>query len=192
MRYCTIQQIKPLCPSLGKGKIAHMMARAGIHIGKKTVGRIIKEKPIDAPEPPNGDSGKQCRIVSKYPGHTWRADLAAVPTSGGFRTHWIPNAIWQRWPVCWWVLNVIDHYSRRSMGFAVFNQRQFEYEVACIIDWYNEARPHMMLELCWQLEMAVELDRNVLENQMSVERQVRRSENPKLQVEIECFCQTPL
>ena len=25
------------------------------------------------------DPGKQCRIVSKYPGQTWHADLTAVP-----------------------------------------------------------------------------------------------------------------
>ena len=26
------------------------------------------------------------------------------------------------------------------------DQSQFEYEVACIIDWYNESRPHMTLD----------------------------------------------
>ena len=31
--------------------------------------------------------------------HTWHADLTAVPIPGGFWTNWIPNAIWQRWPV---------------------------------------------------------------------------------------------
>jgi hypothetical protein len=71
-----------------------MLTRAGIHIGKTTVGRILKEKPIDAPDPTNDDSGKQCRIVSKYPGHTFHADPTAVPISGGFWTNWIPDAIW--------------------------------------------------------------------------------------------------
>jgi hypothetical protein len=75
------------------------LARAGIHIGKTTVGRIIKEKPVDAPEPPSDDSGKQRHIVSKYPGHTFHADLTAVPISGGFWTNRIPNAIWQA--MCW-------------------------------------------------------------------------------------------
>ena len=74
VRYA-VQQIKLFCPALGKVKIADILARAGIHIGKTTVGRIIKAKPIHAPEPTNDNSGKQCRIVSKYPGHTWHADL---------------------------------------------------------------------------------------------------------------------
>ena len=133
VRYA-IQQIKLFCPTLGKAKIADTLARAGIHIGKTTVGRILKEKPVDAPKPTTDDPGKQCRIVSKYPGHTWHADLTAVPISGGFWTNWIPNAICQRWPVCWWVLNVIDHFSRRSMGFAVFKCRPTSEEVTSALD----------------------------------------------------------
>ena len=122
VRYA-VQQIKLFCPTLGKVKIADKLARASIHIGKTTVGRILKEKPVNAPDPTTDDTGKQCRIVSKYPSHTWHADLTAVPISGGFWTNWIPNAICQRWPVCWWLLNVVDHFSRRSMGFAVFKCR---------------------------------------------------------------------
>ncbi len=30
----------------------------------------MKEKPAEAPEPTTDDTGKQCPIVSKYPGHT--------------------------------------------------------------------------------------------------------------------------
>jgi transposase InsO family protein len=128
VRYA-VQQIKVFCPSLGKVKIADTLARAGIHIGKTTVQRILKEKPAEAPKPTTDDSGKQCRIVSKYPSHTMHADLTAVPISGGFWTNWLPNAIWQRWPVCWWVLNVVDHYSRRCMGFAVFKSKPSSDEV---------------------------------------------------------------
>ena len=42
VRYA-IQQIKLFCPTLGKAKIADKLARAGIHIGKTTVGRILDE-----------------------------------------------------------------------------------------------------------------------------------------------------
>ena len=42
VRYA-VQQVKLFCPTLGKVKIADMLARAGIHIGKTTVGRILKE-----------------------------------------------------------------------------------------------------------------------------------------------------
>ena len=133
VRYA-VQQIKLVCPTLGKVKIADMLARAGIHIGKTTVGRILQEKPLNAPKPTTCNANKLCRIVSKYPGHTFHTDLTAVPTSGGFWTNWLPNAIWQHWPACWWVLNVIDHYSRRSMGFAVFQYRPTSEEVTAALD----------------------------------------------------------
>ena len=73
-------------------------------------------------------------IVSKYPGRSFHADPTAVPISGGFWTNWSPNAIGQRWPACWRVLNVIDHYSRRSMGFAVFKYRPTSEEVTGALD----------------------------------------------------------
>ncbi len=129
-----VQQIKLFCPTLGKVKIAAMLARAGIHIGKTTVGRILNEKPVAPPDPTNDESATQCRIVSKYPGHTVHADLTAVPISGGFWSNWLPNALWQRWPVCWWVLNVVDHFSRRSMGSAVFKVKPVAEEVTAALD----------------------------------------------------------
>jgi len=128
VRYA-VQQIKLFCPTLGKAKIADKLARASIHIGRSTVGRILKDKPAPPPQPAPDDTGKRCRIVSKYPSHTWHADLTAVPVSGGFWTNWVPNAIWQRWSVCWWVLNEVDHYTRRSMGFAVFKSTPSSEEV---------------------------------------------------------------
>jgi hypothetical protein len=133
VRYA-VQQIKLFCPTLGKAKIADKLARAGIHIGKTTVGRILKEKRVEHPGPSTDETGKQCRIVSKHPGHTFHADLTVVPISGGFWTNWIPNAICQRWPVCWWVLNVIDHFSRRSMGVGVFKCRPTSEEVTAALD----------------------------------------------------------
>ncbi len=127
--------MKLLCPSIGKVKIAETLARAGIHIGKTTVGRILNERPAVGPDSsPCEDGGKTSRIVSKYASHTWHADLTAVPISGGFWTSRIPNALCPRWPVCWWQLNVVDHFSRRCMGFAVFKVRPKSEEVTDAID----------------------------------------------------------
>jgi transposase InsO family protein len=46
-----------------------------------------------------------------------------VPTSFGFWTSWFPWSLPQRWPFCWWIGVAVDHYSRRVMGFAVFDQQ---------------------------------------------------------------------
>jgi transposase InsO family protein len=133
VRYA-VQQITLFCPTLGKLKIAQKLARAGMHIGKSTVERILKERPVEPPHPTHENGDQQVRIVSKYPGHTWNADLTAVPISGGFWTLWIPNSISPRWPACWWVLNVIDHFSRRSVGCGVFRSRPTSAEVTAALD----------------------------------------------------------
>jgi transposase InsO family protein len=49
--------------------------------------------------------------------------MSTVPTSLGFWTSWFPWSLPQRWPFCWWIAVVVDHYSRRIMGFAVFEQQ---------------------------------------------------------------------
>jgi hypothetical protein len=46
-------------------------------------------------------------------------DLTAVPIVG-FWVPWLPLALPQVWPFCWWVAVVEDHFSRRAMGVAVF------------------------------------------------------------------------
>lgn len=59
-----VQRLKALCPTLGKVKIAQTLARAGLHLGATTVGRMLKEKPQHAtpaagPEP--ADEGLSSR-----------------------------------------------------------------------------------------------------------------------------------
>ncbi|MCC7418887.1 MAG: transposase, partial [Planctomycetaceae bacterium] len=51
----------------------------------------------------------------------WHVDLTTIPIGSGFWTSWIPFALPQHWPFCWWVAVVMDHFSRRVMGFAVFS-----------------------------------------------------------------------
>lgn len=116
-----VQRLKVLCPSLGKAKLAQVMARAGLHLGTTTVGRYLKQTPIDEPAPLGKPRAKA--IFSRGPDHTWLADLTTVPTSMGLWASWLPFALPQRWPYCWWLAVVIDHYSRRIMGCAVFEQQ---------------------------------------------------------------------
>ena len=40
-----VRRLKTLCPTLGKKKIAQMLARAGLHLGTTTVGRMLKSSP---------------------------------------------------------------------------------------------------------------------------------------------------
>jgi transposase InsO family protein len=127
-----VQRLRVLCPSMGKVKIAQVLARAGLHLGSTTVGRILREPPRPAPVEAKSAGGRS--VKSKHPNHVWNVDLTTVPTSAGFWTAWMPLALPQRWPFCWWVAAVVDHHSRRALGFAVFNSQPSSAEVSSLLD----------------------------------------------------------
>ncbi len=113
-----VQRLKTLCPSMGKVRIAETLCRAGLHLGPTTVGRILKEEHRPSPD---GEAQPSSQVVAaKRPGHVWHVDLTTVPTSAGFWASWLPFSLPQRWPFCWWVGVVLDHYSRRVMGITAF------------------------------------------------------------------------
>jgi putative transposase len=126
-----VQRLKSLSPSMGKVKIAETLCRAGLHLGTTTVGRILKEDPQPGP----GDAALSTRVVTaKRPNHIWHVDLTAVPTSGGFWAPWLPFALPQCWPFCWWVAVVIDHYSRRVMGISTFRNNPTSVSVSHFLE----------------------------------------------------------
>ena len=45
----------------------------------------------------------------------------------------LPFALPQCWPFCWWLAVVIDHFSRRVIGFAVFSKRPHSLAVRTFI-----------------------------------------------------------
>jgi transposase InsO family protein len=122
-----VQRLKTLCPALGKVKLAHILARAGLHLGVSTVGRMLKATDKKAPagktdSTTTTDSTPTGRVVTaKRPNHLWHVDLTVVPL-GGFWVPWLPFALPQRWPFCWWLAAAIDHFSRKAMGIAIFRK----------------------------------------------------------------------
>ena len=54
--------------------------------------------------------------------------MTTVPTTG-FWVPWAPFCLAQVWPFCWWVIVVIDHFSRAVIGFAVFKKQPTADEV---------------------------------------------------------------
>ncbi len=125
-----IQRLRTLCPTMGKVRIAQFLARAGLHLGATTVGRILKEEPL--PNDPVCDyieEEKNSRVVTAtYPNHVWHVDMTTVPTAG-FWVPWAPFCLAQVWPFCWWIIVVIDQFSRTVVGFAVFKKQPSADEV---------------------------------------------------------------
>jgi len=115
-----VRLLKLVCPWLGKRKIADFLARAGLHLGTSTVQRML-----------NDDSRPAAALASttsrhhsaRKPNDVWHVDLTAVPIGHGFWTSWLPFAMPQKWPFCWWVAVVVDGFSRRVLGFAVFEDK---------------------------------------------------------------------
>jgi transposase InsO family protein len=120
---------------MGKVKIAQVLARAGLHLAVSTVGRIRKESPREAPTPPpvKPMPSAQRDVTAKRLNHVWHADLTVVPTRAGFWTSWLPFALPQCWPFCWWVAVVVDHLSRKALGFAVFKQQPTSEQVRAFL-----------------------------------------------------------
>jgi transposase InsO family protein len=116
-----VRHLKTLCPTMGKIRIAQALARAGLHLGATTMGRILKDtEPV--PEDVAGavDVIETRHVTARHPGHVWHVDLTVVPPGTGFWVPWLPFALPQSWPFCWWVAVVVDHFSRSVVGFAVF------------------------------------------------------------------------
>ena len=121
VRYA-IQRLSALCPTLGKKKLAEVLARAGLHLGSSTIGRIRKENPAPVLTPPQATAAKSRTVTATRPNHVWQVDLTIVSSQVGFWCSWLPFARPQCWPYCWWLALVLDQSSRRLMGFALFRQ----------------------------------------------------------------------
>ena len=116
--------------------IAQILARAGLHLGATTVGRMLKEKPVSPPTPAQsaGDVSETKRVpTSRYPNHLWEVDLTTVPVGAGFWTTWLPFSLPLCWPFCWWMAVVMDHYSRRIMGIRLFRRQPTSADVRAFL-----------------------------------------------------------
>ena len=138
VRYA-VQRLKTVCPALGKVKMAEILCRAGLHLGSSTIGRILEEPPRLKPRKASAKTGPA--VTAKEPNHVWHIDLTTVPTRGGFWAPWLPFALPQCWPFCWWMVVVVDHFSRRAMGFALFPKRPTSLAVRAFIG-KTAARAH--------------------------------------------------
>jgi putative transposase len=133
-----VKQLKALLPTVGKVRIANLLARAGLHLGATTIDRITRETgPLSEDALaflPEIDIKATRVVTAKAPGRAWHVDLTTVPAWSGFWVPWLPFALPQSWPFCWWVAVAVDHFSRAVVGFAVFFGRPTAAEVQRLLD----------------------------------------------------------
>ena len=134
-----VQQLSGLAPRIGKRQLAAIVARAGIAISASTVGRMRKRPPAKAPPPAKGTRasapGRAARVVkAKRPHHLWHIDVTVVPTLAGFWVPWVPRSVPLRWPFCWHVVTVLDHFSRAVVRSSVFRKGPTAAEVCAVLE----------------------------------------------------------
>ena len=98
-----VRRMKLACPNLGKVRIAQMLARAGLHVGASTVGRMLKRGPRRADPEAVVEVSVGEKQRARKPHDVWHLDLTTIPTVGGLWMSWLTFALPQRWPLCWWV-----------------------------------------------------------------------------------------
>jgi len=74
------------------------------------------------------------RVRADYSDHVWNVDLTVVPTCGGFWTSWLAFSLPQCWPFAWWIVAVVDHYSRQIMALDAYFSQPSESEVRALLD----------------------------------------------------------
>jgi putative transposase len=149
-----VQQLRAVCPLLGKVRIAQLLARAGLCVSASTVGRALKKPPVaplppsprraGKPDmPPSGGQGAvlsepvespQRAVASRYPHHLWHVDLTVMPTVFGFWVPWIPYTLAQTWPFGVWVVLVVDHFSRSVVANGAFEGQPSASQVCEVLE----------------------------------------------------------
>ncbi len=140
-----VQQLRAVCPLLGKVRIAQMLARAGLVLSATTVKRMLERhvprtRPPSDPEAHEGEEAPEAsrsagRVVfARYPEHLWHIDLTVVPTALGFWVPWLPFALAQRWPFGAWIAVVLDHFTRSVVASGVFTKEPTAPEVLSVLD----------------------------------------------------------
>ena len=134
-----VRWLKSMCPAMGKLRIAQVLGRAGLRLAATTVRGMLRENP-DSKESAEAALTDEPIMVStrvlkaKRPDHIWHLDLTVVPTTAGFWVPWQPFSRLLRWPFCWWVAVVIDQFSRRVCGFALFKKMPSSTEICGFLD----------------------------------------------------------
>jgi hypothetical protein len=84
-----VRRLKVLCPTMGRVRIARVLARAGLHLGPTTVRRMLRA--TQPPEPRHAPDAARRMLTARKPNDLWHVDLTTVPTALGFWTSWVPR-----------------------------------------------------------------------------------------------------
>jgi transposase InsO family protein len=142
-----VQSLKALAPLMGRVRIADLLARAGLHLSASTVRRLL-ERPVPKPPPTGpvksgkiekGEKASGRTVTARYPGHVWNCDLTTMAL-GGFFVPWFPFTVPTFWPFCWHIAVVVEHFSRKVLGVAVFKKEPTSAQVCALLSRCSRER----------------------------------------------------
>jgi transposase InsO family protein len=73
-------------------------------------------------------------VTAKHPNHVFNVDLTTFATAFGFWVPWLPPCWVQRWPFCWCIGVVMDHYSRRIVALGLWRKEPTSAEVIAMLE----------------------------------------------------------
>ena len=139
-----VQQLRATCPSLGKVRIAQILARAGLALSASTVRRALRRELSEKPTPPAAtkpsaseeqqSAAPRRAVTASRPHHVWHVDLTVVPLVCGFWIPWLPYAVAQGWPFGAWVGVVLDHFSRTVVARGVFDKQPTAKQICALLE----------------------------------------------------------
>ena len=137
-----IVMLKATQPSMSCQRIADSLCRIALHISDRTVRRMLREAPTPSLAAVRNDalSGSETRhaartVTAREPGHVWNIDITVMPIFGGFWLPWLPYALPDRWPFCWHIVVVLDHFSRAVVCATAFPSKPRADDVCRVLDY---------------------------------------------------------
>jgi len=82
-----VRRLKTLRPSMGKLRIARVLARPGLHLSATTFARMLETTAARPPEPATANVTR--RLHSDRLKHIRHFDLTTMPTAWGFSVPWL-------------------------------------------------------------------------------------------------------
>ncbi|HKY41322.1 MAG TPA: DDE-type integrase/transposase/recombinase [Polyangiaceae bacterium] len=140
-----VQKLHRAAPSLGRRKLADVLARAGLVLAASTAKRMLRKAPPELPGPPSRPARSDKRelttstrvVTAKRPHHVWHADITSIrigASGSGFWTPWWPFALVLRWVMSWHIAVVVDHFSRALLAFSVFREEPTAAQLCALLD----------------------------------------------------------
>ena len=123
-----VRQLAATSPQMGRQRVADTLARVGLDVAASSVRRIARETPKLPPRPadpvkPTTAESDALGVEATRPDHVWHCDLTVVPTAMGYWLPWFPLSVVLGWPFAWWVVGVVDQYSRAVIAVKAFGKQ---------------------------------------------------------------------